>query len=71
MRVKFDEVFNVSGGAISPKGKVKIGAVVMTPGVSFGAGVSMGGVNLAEHIGKDLDVEQHPDGTVEIKSIYQ
>ena len=70
MRVGFYEVFDVSEGRISPKGKVKIGGVTMTPGVSFGGGVSMGGINLAEHIGKDLDVEQHPDGTIEVKSIF-
>jgi len=70
MRVSFDAVFNVSEGRISPKGKVKIGGVIMTPGVSFGGGVSMGGVNLAEHIGKDLDVKEHADGTIEVKGIF-
>lgn len=71
MRVRFDQVFNVVGGRIQPKGKVKIGGATMMPGVSMGAGVVVSGVDLAQHVGKDLDVEQYPDGTMEIKSIFQ
>ncbi len=71
MRVQFDEVFEISNGAIRPKHVVRIGGVQMGPGVSFGGGVRFGGVNLADHVGKDLEVEQDSKtGVVNILRIY-
>ncbi len=70
MKVNFYDLFEVNDGSISPKGVIRVGGVTMSPGVSFGGGVIMGGFNAAEHIGKDLEVEQHPDGVVEIKGVY-
>lgn len=71
MRVRFEEIFNITEGRITPKVTVKIGGVVMTPGVSFSDGVSFSGVDLSKYVGKDLDVEKHPDGSVEIKGVYE
>lgn len=71
MRVRFDQVFDVVNGRIRPKGKVKIGGITMAPGVSMRSGVMVSGIDLTQHVGKDLDVEQHPDGTIEIKGIFQ
>lgn len=71
MKVRFDEVFEIVNGAIKPKHVVKIGGVQMGPGVSFGDGVSFGNVNLADHVGKDLEVEQDSEtGVVTILKIY-
>lgn len=71
MRVRFDEVFEIKNGAISPKHVVNLGGVQMGPGVSFGGGVSFGNVNIAEHVGKDLEVEQDKaTGVVTILKIY-
>jgi len=71
MRLRFDQVFNVVGDQIQPKSKVKIGGVTMAPGVSMRTGVIVSGIDLTQHVGEDLDVEQHPDGTIEIKGIFQ
>ncbi len=72
MRVRFDEVFNVIDGRIQPKGKVKIGGIIMTPAVTMRrTGVMISGVNLAQCVGKDLDIEKHPDGTIEVKDVFQ
>ncbi len=71
MRVRFDEVFNVVDGKINPKGTVKIGGVTMSPGASVGANVKVAGVDLSQCVGKDLDIERHPDGTIEIKGTFQ
>ena len=71
MRVRFDEVFHSSpDGSFTPKVPVKIGGVAMGPGVTFTPGVSFSGVDLAQYAGHDLDVEKLPDGTIEIKGIY-
>jgi hypothetical protein len=71
MRVAFSQVFQVSSdGMVSPKVPVQINGVMMSPGVSFGGGVLFGGVNLAALQGKDLEVEQRPDGTVVISGHY-
>ena len=71
MRVSFDEVFQTNqDGSISPKATVKIGGTTMNPGVSFRPGVSFSGVDLAQYAGKDLEVEQQPDGTIVVESVY-
>jgi ribosomal protein L11 methylase PrmA len=54
--VKYDQVFTINANnTISPKLPVKIGSVTITPGVSFGSGVIMGGVNLFDYIGRTLE----------------
>ena len=71
MRIPFSEAFYDSGdGSYTPKQTIKIGGITMTPGVTFTSGVSFSGVNIAQYVGRDLDVEKHPDGTIEIKGIF-
>ncbi len=41
----------------------------MRPSVPFGKGAFFGGIEIAAHIGKDLEIE-HEGGTVILKSIY-
>lgn len=41
-------------GAVSPKTTVVVGGVRMTTGVSFTKGVAFSGVDIAAHVGKDL-----------------
>lgn len=53
-RYKFNDVFHVENGRISPRIPVQIGGVTMGPGVSFGRGVSFSGVDLSQHVGKDI-----------------
>lgn len=71
MRVRFNEVFEIINGAITPKTTVTIGGITMTPGVSFGGGVSFSGVELSKYIGKDLEIEKKEDGSIEIKGTYE
>ncbi len=71
MRVPFDDVFQANqNGSYSPKAKVKIGGVMMTPGVAFTRGVSFSGVDIAKYAGHDLEIDKQPDGTIEITKVY-
>jgi len=71
MRLSFDQVFQDNGnGSYTPISIVKIGEATMSPGVTFSSGVSFSGVNIAEYAGRDLEVEEHEDGTIEFKSVY-
>lgn len=71
MRVPFSQVFSRNAdGSCTPRGAVQIGGVTMGPGVSFTAGVSFSGVDIAQYAGHDLDVEQRGDGTMVIKGVY-
>ena len=71
MKVFFTEIFQKNDtGMIAPKLPVRVGGVTMTPGVSFGSGVSFSGVDLSTLEGKYLDVDQEPDGLVIIKGYY-
>jgi len=53
--VKYEQVFNInSNKTISPRIPVRIGGVTMGPGVSFGSGVAIGGVNLFDFINRNI-----------------
>ena len=69
MRYKFSDVFSVINGSISPKTQVQIGGVTMSPGVSFGGGVSFSGVDLSQHAGKDIEGDVQ-NGVLVIKGFY-
>ena len=71
MRMSFDQLFERTAavGMISPRVPVQIGDVTMTPGVPFGGGVNVGGVDLIQLMGKDFDVEVE-DGVHLIKGAY-
>ncbi len=68
--MNFNQLFVISNGMISPRVPVHIGGVTMTPGVAFGNGVIMGGVHLADHVGKDFEVEVQNQVYV-IKGVYK
>ncbi|MBC8550954.1 MAG: hypothetical protein H8D23_15015 [Candidatus Brocadiales bacterium] len=72
MRVPFSQIFQINqNGMITPLTVVKLGGVTMGPGVAFGGGVSIGGVELTSLVGKDLEVQNQPDGSVEITGYHQ
>jgi hypothetical protein len=56
---RFDELFTIRNGMITPKATVKINGVTMTPGVSFGSGMSFGGIDLSRFIGRNFVVDLH------------
>jgi hypothetical protein len=69
-RIKFNSVFlKDNGGNIEPVRTVRIGGVQMSPGVKFGRGVSFGGVNLFDYIGRDFRTEEQ-NGILIITGIY-
>jgi hypothetical protein len=41
-------------GSISPRTTIRIGGITMSPGVAFGKGVVFGGVDIAEHSGRNV-----------------
>lgn len=57
MRKHFSDLFDIQNGAIVPRFPVSIGGITMTPGVSFGSGVSFSGIDLSQHTNSYFDVE--------------
>jgi hypothetical protein len=58
-RVSFYEIFKINtDGSIEPLRPVRIGGAQLGPGVRFGAGVSFGGVDLSQYVGRDFSVEE-------------
>lgn len=70
MRINFYQIFKVNpDGSIEPIRVVRIGGVQMGPGVRFGRGVSFGGLDLSQYIGRDFQVEEQ-SGILIIVGIY-
>lgn len=58
MRIRFWEVFEENpNGSISPRTTIKVGGVILSPGVSFTKGVTFGGVDFFNYYGMDLEVD--------------
>ena len=69
MKVPFNSVFEEKAGKLTPKQRIRVGGVILGPGVSFGKGVSFGGINFLDYIGHDLEIETDKDIII-IKGIY-
>lgn len=69
-RVPFNSVFIEEEGRIRPLQPVRIGGVSFGPGVSISRGVITGGIDLAQFIGNDLEIETEGNVIV-IKGIYE
>lgn len=69
-RYRFNDVFIVENGRISPRIPVRIGGITMGPGISFGGGVSFSGVDLSKFLGKDI-AGYIENGVFIIKGFYQ
>ena len=53
--VEYNQVFTINpNGTISPRIPVRIGGITMGPGVSFGSGVLIGGLNLIEFKNRNI-----------------
>ncbi|MDO8637980.1 MAG: hypothetical protein Q7R43_00250 [Candidatus Daviesbacteria bacterium] len=69
-RINFYQIFKINpDGSIEPLRLVRIGGVQMGPGVRFGKGVSFGGIDLSQFIGRDFEVEDQ-SGVYVIKGIF-
>jgi len=71
MRISFYEIFYDNGdGSYSPTKTIKIGGAIIGPGVDFTSEACFGDVEIVKYIGRDFEVENLQDGTVEVKKIY-
>ncbi len=72
MRVLFSHVFKANeDGSYTPKHRVEIGGITMGSGkIRYKPGVLFSGVDIASYVGRDLEVDQHDDLTVEIRGVY-
>jgi hypothetical protein len=71
MRISFYEVFRDNGdGSYSPTKTIKIGGAIISPGVDFTYEAWFGDIEIAKYMGRDFEVENLKEGTVEIKKIY-
>ena len=69
MRMSFHQLFQQNpNGLMSPLVPVRVGGFTMGPGVSFGGGVGIGGVNLTQLVGQDFDVDVE-DGVHVLKGV--
>ncbi len=68
--LNFNSIFEEKpGGTLTPRQRIRVGGVELSPGVVFRGGVAFGGIDFTQFIGRDLEVET--DGPVlVIKGIY-
>lgn len=70
-RYPFDEVFQTNpDGTLVPKMVIRVNSITIGPGVSFGHGVSFGGVDFTNFRDFDIAVEEE-SGIVVIKGFYK
>lgn len=66
----FSRLFTNQNGVISPRVSIQLNGVVMSPGVSFGSGVSIGGADLSKLTNNYFEVVLQ-DYVYIIKGMYQ
>ncbi len=71
MIVHFTELFTVHNGIITPKVTVQINGITLSPGVSFGRGITFGGTDLSLLTNDYLEVEKDLSGVIIIKGQFQ
>lgn len=71
MIVYFTELFSVEEGLITPKHPMLINGITLTPGVSFGQGITFGGINFSELTEDYLEIEKDENGLIVIKGPFR
>lgn len=57
--INFYQIFKINpDGSIEPLRVVRIGGVQIAPGVRFGRGVSFGGIDLSNYIGRNFSARE-------------
>ena len=70
-KVNFNSIFKLSeDGSIEPLKAINIGGIQMNPGVKLHRGVSLGGIDLFDNIGRDFSVEDLDD-VLTLVGIYE
>jgi hypothetical protein len=71
MKVAFDEIFSShSNGSYTPISPVTFGEVTMEPGVTLVPGVRFSDVDIAQFVGRDLEVMPLENGSMAIRAVY-
>ena len=72
-KVNFNSIFKLNeDGSIEPLKPINIGGIQMNPGVRLHRGVSLGGVDLFDNMGRDFSVEESDsDGVMTLVGIYE
>jgi len=71
MRYKFDELFKEEpDGRLTPRKIIKLDSVTLSPSITFGKGVSFGGINIFNFKGSDIEVVDI-GGTLVVKGFYE
>jgi len=72
MRMRLEEIFTDNGdGTHSPKGRIRIGGITVGPGLSLRPGKRVLGIDIAEYLDCDLEVEKLPGGDIAIRATIQ
>lgn len=70
-RYNFNDIFRENpDGSLTPKRTIRLGAATFGSSVTFGQGVSFGGVNIFQFKGADIAGEEE-GGILVIKGFYQ
>ncbi|MBU0578223.1 hypothetical protein KJ742_06435 [Patescibacteria group bacterium] len=70
-RYNFNDIFRENAdGTLTPKRTIQLGAATLGSSVTFGQGVSFGGVNIFQFKGADIAGEED-SGVLVIKGFYQ
>lgn len=66
----FDDVFErLPDNAVKPRRKIRVGGIIISPGMIFRRGASFGGVDFTQFLGNELEVEPK-EGALMITKIY-
>jgi hypothetical protein len=71
IKVAFDDIFSSnSNGSYTPNSPVTFGEVTIEPGLSLVPGVRFSEVDIAQFVGRDLEVAALEDGSMAIRAVY-
>lgn len=70
MKMNFSELFSeYPDGSIEPKHRIRIGGIIIGPGMRFKDSVSFSGINIFLFRGRGFEIEKQGDILV-IKGVY-
>jgi hypothetical protein len=71
MRIKFDDLFRAHpDGSYTLKAHVRFQGALLGPWLSFRPGVVFLGLDIAEYVGRELEVEPIPQDALVITAVY-
>ena len=72
-RYRFDQLFvhDSRNNTLTPRVRIKMGPIILSPGMTFNNTVVFAGVNFFDIIGYDIEVELTIGDIYEIRGVYQ